>query len=88
MTTKKSGPIGWNLGTPKPKLTPEMVEAKSREVAQRYGELFVAFGLAVSELADAKDALGLNALAVGVKLLLADGVDRCGDALVAFDVLD
>ena len=88
MTTEQNGPIGWNLGSPKPKLTPEVIEAKSKEVAQRYGELFVAFGLAVSELADAKDALGLNTLAVGVKLLLADGCRRCGDAVTAFDIME
>lgn len=77
------GPITWNLGETgeKQKLTPEVIDAKTAEITNRLRDLFIAFGLGVSMLADEGDALGLLCLSTIVKSLLADGADRCGDAI-------
>ena len=75
-----TGNGSWNhLG--KPALTPEMVQAKAKEIATQFKDLFIAYGLAVNILADAGDALGLQALSTATKMMLADGADRCADAI-------
>ena len=90
MSATSNGKIDWNLGglKPKPNLTPEIIDEKSREIARRYGDVFMAFGLAVTELAEAGDVLGLQALATGAKMLLADGVARCADAIDATEIME
>ena len=65
----------------KPALTPEIVQAKAKEIANQFKNLFVAYGLAVDILASSGDALGLQALSMATKMLLADGADRCADAI-------
>ena len=90
MSATSNGKIDWNLGglKPKPNLTPEMLDAKAKDIASRYGNLFMAFGLAVTELAESGDVLGLQALAAGAKMLLADGVARCADAIDATEIME
>jgi hypothetical protein len=88
MTAQMAGPASWAIEREKQQLTGEMIEAKTQEITKKFSDLFIAFGLAVSLLADAGDALGLQALAVATKMLLADGADRCADVVQRAEILE
>ena len=86
MTAQLDGPVGWIVD--KPKLDPEMVTARSRQIAEDHQTLFLALHAAAANLAMSGDSLGLLCFATGCKTILAAATALCGDTLGATDILE
>lgn len=85
---QQAGAVTWDLDNQKPKLTEQTIDEKTQEITRRFSDLFIAFGLGVSTLAEESDPLGLYCLSVIVKKLLADGAERCGDIVDKTKILE
>ena len=86
MSAQLDGPVGWIVD--KPKLDPEAVMERSRQIAEDHQDLFMAIHRAAANLALSGDSLGLLCFATGVKTILAAATELCADKIGAADVLD
>ena len=86
MSAQLDGPVGWIVD--KPKLDPEAVMERSRQIAEDHQDLFMAIHRAAANLALSGDSLGLLCFATACKSLLAGATALCADRVNADEIVD